>query len=627
LALHNLAGLDLPHDWPAAREKLRRGIAHQKRAASLKPANAGYPIHLRNQWIALGANALANRDPAEASIAARELAALVAGKPTELCEAAGFIARCVPLARDKAERDRYADEAIAVYRAAIAAAVPDRDHVFLATAHNTVGRVLDEVGRTTEALDSYKQSLLMLEGLIRSHPGSAPPDDALVGAHDTVYGLLDRMGRRSEALESYGKALAIRERRTRTHPDNLAYQFDLFWAYREMGNRLNEAGRSAEALRSFRDARAIVERQLRERPDSAEVASGAGILLHHLAGLDKPGDPTATLETIRQAVAHQRRAMALDPKNAACPGHLRNHLHHLANSALGYRRPTEAAAAARELATLVAGNPQELYEAARFLFRCVPLAKDKAERDLYAHEAIEMFRKVIAAAPKDAKHTSDDPDAFPLVVGAHNSIGHLCLRTGRDGEALSSYRTAREIGERLAQDRPNSAKVAGELGLALHQIAHQEAFRDRSTASATMRRAIVQTHRALKIDPESNLYLSRMNSHLIRLGGIAPAQGVPAKALEAVHHVAARMGSNPGTLYNVACILSGCVPLARNAAERDRYTGEALEALRAAVKAGWSNAPWMDRDSDFVPLHDRPEFGRIVAELFDHGFPRDPFVR
>ena len=68
-----------------------------------------------------------------------------------------------------------------MYRAAVAAAAPDKDHVFLATAHHAMGRLLDEAGRSTEALDAYKQSLSMLEGLIRSQPGSTTPDDWLVG--------------------------------------------------------------------------------------------------------------------------------------------------------------------------------------------------------------------------------------------------------------------------------------------------------------------------------------------------------------------------------------------------------------------------------------------------------------
>ncbi len=80
----------------------------------------------------------------------------------------------------------------------------------------------------------------------------------------------------------------------------------------------------------------------------------------------------------------------------------------------------------------------------------MPLAKDEAGT-IAANEAIAMFRTVIAAASKDANHAVSDPEPFPLTVGAHNSIGYLYLRTGRDGEALNSYRTSRKIGERLAQ--------------------------------------------------------------------------------------------------------------------------------------------------------------------------------
>ena len=52
-----------------------------------------------------------------------------------------------------------------------------------------------------------------------------------------------------------------------------------------------------------------------------------------------------------------------------------------------------------------------------------------------------------------------------------------------------------------------------------------------------------------------------------------------------------------------------------------------MAALRAAVAAGWSDAAHAARDPDLAPLHDRPEFRPLLAELFDHGFPVDPFAR
>ena len=35
----------------------------------------------------------------------------------------------------------------------------------------------------------------------------------------------------------------------------------------------------------------------------------------------------------------------------------------------------------------------------------------------------------------------------------------------------------------------------------------------------------------------------------------------------------------------------------------------------------------MTRDSDLDALRDRADFRRLLAELFDRGFPRDPFAR
>jgi hypothetical protein len=49
--------------------------------------------------------------------------------------------------------------------------------------------------------------------------------------------------------------------------------------------------------------------------------------------------------------------------------------------------------------------------------------------------------------------------------------------------------------------------------------------------------------------------------------------------------------------------------------------------LREAVRAGWNDAQHTSRDPDLAPLRDRDDFRRLVAELFDRGFPADPFAR
>jgi hypothetical protein len=119
-----------------------------------------------------------------------------------------------------------------------------------------------------------------------------------------------------------------------------------------------------------------------------------------------------------------------------------------------------------------------------------------------------------------------------------------------------------------------------------------------------------------------------MNSLLNRLG-------LPRDILEATQK------KKPLHLFDAACVLSCSVPLAWRKVDRERYADEAMQTLRAAVTAGWGRPEWAPRDTravnrsiaawtahdpDLFPLHDRDDFQRLVAQLFDRDFPTDPFA-
>jgi hypothetical protein len=69
------------------------------------------------------------------------------------------------------------------------------------------------------------------------------------------------------------------------------------------------------------------------------------------------------------------------------------------------------------------------------------------------------------------------------------------------------------------------------------------------------------------------------------------------------------------------------VPLAKEEGDRTQYADEAMAMLHSAVAAGWSSAERTARDPDLLPLRDRADFRRLLAELFDRSFPKDPFAR
>jgi len=61
--------------------------------------------------------------------------------------------------------------------------------------------------------------------------------------------------------------------------------------------------------------------------------------------------------------------------------------------------------------------------------------------------------------------------------------------------------------------------------------------------------------------------------------------------------------------------------------EGQALAAEAVQVLKQAVTAGWSDAKHMNRNPALYPLHDRADFRRLMAEMFDRGFPANPFAR
>ena len=83
----------------------------------------------------------------------------------------------------------------------------------------------------------------------------------------------------------------------------------------------------------------------------------------------------------------------------------------------------------------------------------------------------------------------------------------------------------------------------------------------------------------------------------------------------------------PNHSHDSACSIALLVPLASDRSEASYYAEEAVTVLSQAVSAGWTKAVHTATDPDLTPLHDHEEFRRLLARMFDRGFPADPFAR
>ncbi len=82
----------------------------------------------------------------------------------------------------------------------------------------------------------------------------------------------------------------------------------------------------------------------------------------------------------------------------------------------------------------------------------------------------------------------------------------------------------------------------------------------------------------------------------------------------------------PNDFYDVTCALALIIPV-MPAEERQVLAAEAVQTLKQAVDAGWTDAQRTNRDNDLASLRHREDFRRLVATLFDSSFPADPFAR
>jgi adenylate cyclase len=188
-----------------------------------------------------------------------------------------------------------------------------------------------------------------------------------------------------------------------------------------------------------------------------------------------------------------------------------------------------------------------------------------------------LWGKLNEATASCTKAIEIDPDDFI----AHWTLGRIYFTEGRLEQALELFRRVAEIKPSFYAGHMDVAQACMGLGL------HEEA--------ATVNR------RLLEIMP--NYLLQNPDDARARLI-YASKLGMAGRKEEAIREGTKALVLSPGDpvmLYNAACLYVSL-------GESDR----AIDALRQAVEAGYTNLGWMQNDPDLVPLREHPEFVALV---------------
>jgi len=210
--------------------------------------------------------------------------------------------------------------------------------------------------------------------------------------------------------------------------------------------------------------------------------------------------------------------------------------------------------------------------------RAVRLAPDNARALANLGSAYFQLDRLDEAAEAYGRSVEVEPSA-----GGYVNLGTALFHLGRFQEAAAAF----EKGTALA---PSNPVAWSNLGCAYHFIPGREA-----DAVAVQERAVVMMRDMLRHNPAEAIAWERLSSLLENLDRRDEAAAAMAEALRLAPHDAR--------------ILAGAARFHCHFGERER----ALHYVREAVQHG-HGVGLLLRSRDLAPLHDDPEFRRIVEE-------------
>ncbi|MBI5570579.1 MAG: tetratricopeptide repeat protein [Desulfomonile tiedjei] len=310
-------------------------------------------------------------------------------------------------------------------------------------AYNYLGMALEGLGKTSEAIESYREAVKLrpdspesynylgaallksgdmqdavelFQKAVRLQPGYAP-------AHNNLGDAMLRSGRAAEAVEHFRTAI-------RFQPEFAA-------AYNNLGNAFLQMGMLAEAVKHYR-------RGIDLAPDSAELRNNLGAALLRsndlLSARDSFEQAVALKPTFSKAqanlgmtllrlgetgaaVSHLRKAVALDPRLATA--------HMLLGVAL--ERSGEEGHAADEYSQALAIDP----------------------RLVEAHYRLAAIAARRADLPLATLHYEAVVDLDPAHYMAHSALGAIFLSAGAFDRAVEHLRKALAIHQDLPEAKRN----------------------------------------------------------------------------------------------------------------------------------------------------------------------------
>ncbi len=172
----------------------------------------------------------------------------------------------------------------------------------------------------------------------------------------------------------------------------------------------------------------------------------------------------------------------------------------------------------------------------------------------------------------------------PKLYEAHYLYARACFQEGRLEDAVRHYQEASRV-------RPEDYQAVLLMQNPLHGLGRHEEALD------ALRRGVEVVEHHLELNPDDVRALSLGAAALVQLDQTA-------RAMEWAHRASDLEATDPGVLYNVACVyaLGG-------------MSDRAFECLGAAIENGFGHREWLENDTDLDSLRSDPRFQALQQRL------------
>ncbi len=222
-------------------------------------------------------------------------------------------------------------------------------------------------------------------------------------------------------------------------------------------------------------------------------------------------------------------------------------------------------------------------------------------------EAEPQIRSIVQKAGEELKANAGNPVVMRRAIGMLGLWGEFLCQTGRGEQGIAALRRGAELSDEMLRLSGESADFNRAAGTAYHRFSQWLSKSDPTVAtefgnkSLSIRRAMVNS------EPANDRRQAALMISLSRYGDIVECEAIADRFMNNEH-------KDSEVLIEVAQSLAQCS--IRSEGDRKRSLAErSLNCIHLAVELGFSDEGILERDIDFEPLREYPEFKAIIAEV------------